>query len=113
MSRFMQVFKNRAAKRVLAVSHPYILRRLREKAKDGRSLWMRSFRGVPIRTERALWACIRYTHLNPVRAGLCERSEEYGWSSARLYEACRWIDEVGLVPALIEDGWGRSTLWAG
>ncbi len=28
---------------------------------------------------------IVYTHLNPVAAGLCERSEDYRWSSQRAY----------------------------
>lgn len=105
MSRFMQTFKEGAAKRVLEAAHPFIRGRLMEEAKDGRSLWMRSFRGVPLRSERTRWACIRYTHLNPVRAGLCERPEEHTWSSARLYETCRWIDEIGVLPALLEDGW--------
>lgn len=113
MSSFMQIVKNQAAKDILSVATPFIRRRLREEAKDGRSLWQRSFRGVPIRTERVLWSCIKYVHLNPIRAGLCERPEDYAWSSARLYEAWRWVDEVGVLPALIADGWAGSKVRAG
>lgn len=28
---------------------------------------------------------LRYIHLNPVRAGICERAQDYPWSSARAY----------------------------
>lgn len=28
------------------------------------------------------WAKVRYIHLNPVRAGLCRRAEDWEWSSA-------------------------------
>ena len=33
----------------------------------------------------ALNAAVRYIHLNPVRAGLCERAEDWPWSSAGWY----------------------------
>ena len=36
-----------------------------------------------ISTERHLRATCRYVLLNPVRAGLCERAEDWRWSSAR------------------------------
>lgn len=35
--------------------------------------------------EAHLWACVRYIELNPVRAGLAERAEEWPWSSARAH----------------------------
>lgn len=35
--------------------------------------------------EPYLWAAVRYTERNPVRAGLVKRAEEFGWSSARAH----------------------------
>ncbi len=32
-----------------------------------------------------LFALARYIHLNPVRAGLCKRADDYAWSSYRAY----------------------------
>jgi putative transposase len=44
---------------------------------------------VPPRREveelKTLQAMIDYIHLNPVRRGLVERSEDWEWSSARFY----------------------------
>ena len=34
-----------------------------------------------------IWGKIDYVHANPVRRGLCERPEDWAWSSARAYEA--------------------------
>lgn len=45
-----------------------------------------------------MWACVRYVHLNPVRAGLCEGPEQYLWSSARLYEEYKWTEDDGILP---------------
>lgn len=86
MSRFMQSFKRHSAISFLKRVAPADRQRLRAESRDDRTFWMRSFRGIPIRSERVMWACVRYVHLNPVRAGLCERAEDYLWSSARLYE---------------------------
>jgi REP element-mobilizing transposase RayT len=38
---------------------------------------------------------VRYIHLNPVRAKMVRRAEDYRWSSHRVYlglEKCRWVD---------------------
>jgi putative transposase len=50
-----------------------------------RSLWKRSFRGVPIINSKMFRQKIRYIHMNPVRAGLCDRPEDYRWSSCWMY----------------------------
>lgn len=100
MSKFMQSLKARAAKELLPRLTPYVRARLKEVEKDGRSLWMRSFRGIPVRSETVFWKCITYVHLNPVRAGLCEGTVDYPWSSARMFEECHWTEEEGVVPWL-------------
>lgn len=46
------------------------------------TLWEGRFRAGLIEGERHLMACMRYIELNPVRAGLCQRPEEWPWSSA-------------------------------
>jgi hypothetical protein len=45
------------------------------------TLWSERFRSVCLRGRRALWACVKYVELNPVRAGLHEDPGEYAFSS--------------------------------
>ena len=47
-------------------------------------LWQSRFASVPM-DEAHLHACLRYVELNPVRAGLVERPEQWRWSSARAH----------------------------
>ena len=44
---------------------------------NDRRFWKRSFRSTVLVTPRVFWQKVRYTHLNPVRAGYCEREEDY------------------------------------
>jgi putative transposase len=44
-------------------------------------LWQGRFSSYPL-DEQYLLAAVRYTELNPVRAGLVERAWQYPWSSA-------------------------------
>jgi putative transposase len=45
------------------------------------SLWESRFKISPIETDAYLLQCCRYVELNPVKAGVCARPEEYAWSS--------------------------------
>jgi putative transposase len=47
-------------------------------------LWQSRFGSAPM-DEAHLHACFRYIELNPVRAGLVERPEQWPWSSARAH----------------------------
>lgn len=47
-------------------------------------LWQERFHSV-VMDEAHLMAAVRYVELNPVRAGLCERAEDWRWSSAAAY----------------------------
>ena len=47
-------------------------------------LWQGRFASFPMDEDYLLAAC-RYVELNPVRANLCARPEEYRWSSARAH----------------------------
>ena len=47
-------------------------------------LWQGRFSSFPLDREHAL-ACARYIELNPVRAGLVRKPEDWKWSSARAH----------------------------
>jgi putative transposase len=50
---------------------------------EGRSgtLWESRYKSSVVQSDRYLLACCRYIELNPVRAGMVERVEDYRWSS--------------------------------
>jgi REP element-mobilizing transposase RayT len=50
------------------------------------SLWQTEKNVLPIFSERLFMEKLNYIHLNPVRAGLCERPSDYHWSSARIWQ---------------------------
>jgi REP element-mobilizing transposase RayT len=50
---------------------------------DTRFLW----------SDQMLWQRIQYTHLNPVRAGLADRPNDWKWSSARIVHGKRSDNE--------------------
>lgn len=45
------------------------------------TLWESRFYSCPVTTEQYVLACYRYIELNPVRAGMVDRPEQYAWSS--------------------------------
>jgi putative transposase len=47
------------------------------------SLWEGRYKASPIQTEVYLLQCCRYVELNPVRAAMVARAEDYPWSSYR------------------------------
>ena len=51
-------------------------------------LWQGRFASF-IMDERYLLACIKYVELNPVRAGLVKRPQDWPWSSARSHIKCK------------------------
>ncbi len=59
------------------------------------SLWEGRYKSSPIETDTYLLACDRYVELNPARAGIVKRAEDYAWSSYRHKAGMgkqRWID---------------------
>ena len=56
-------------------------------------LWQGRFFSCPL-DESHFWAAVRYVELNPVRAELAERAEEYPWSSAAAH--CGFRDDAVL-----------------
>lgn len=100
MSKFMQSFKRHSTASFLRRVSSKDRCRLQLASKDNHGFWMRSFRGIPIRSEKVMRACVRYIHLNPVRAGLCDDPCDYQWSSARLFEEFMWTEDEGVLPCL-------------
>ena len=75
-------------------------------------LWQGRFASFPM-DERHLLAAARYVELNPVRAGITKRPEDYAWSSAhahlagrddRLVKASPLLDIVGDWAAFLAGG---------
>lgn len=75
-------------------------------------LWQSRFASCPM-DEAHLHACFRYVELNPVRAGLVERPEQWRWSSARAHlgVVADGLTDLAAGSARIED-W-RGLLEAG
>jgi putative transposase len=59
------------------------------------TLWEGRHRSSLVQTERYLLICMRYIELNPVRAQMVRRPEEYRWSS---YGINAWGDRSWLTP---------------
>ncbi len=70
------------------------------------SAWEGRFKCSPIESDRYLLACARYVDLNPVRAGIVARPEDYPWSSYRArvgLDDCDWLDAGPCFTALGAD----------
>jgi REP element-mobilizing transposase RayT len=57
------------------------------------SLWQHDSDVFSITSESKFMEKVNYIHLNPVRAGLAERPEDYRWSSARWWSGVPLEDE--------------------
>ena len=75
-------------------------------------LWQGRFASAPM-DEDHLMAAARYVELNPVRARLCARAEEWPWSSARAHLAGRDDGVVRTAPLLEREGRWAEFLEAG
>ena len=63
-------------------------------------LWRERYKSLPIENEAYLSACGTYVEYNPVRAGICDRPEDYPFSSSRKYSrktSDSLLDEYGYV----------------
>lgn len=61
------------------------------------TLWEGRYRATPIQTERYCLTCMAYIDLNPVRAGMVKRPEDYRWSSHGHYRGLQ-ADKLITVP---------------
>lgn len=70
------------------------------------TLWEGRFRASVIDADHYLLTCYRYIELNPVRAGMVQRPEEYPWSSYAC-NACGRADPL-VTPHVLYQGLGAS-----
>jgi putative transposase len=73
--------------------------------------WEGRFKCSPIESDRYLLACTRYVDLNPVRAKMVARPDEYVWSSYRARVGiieCDWLDPDPCFLALASDAKRRQ-----
>lgn len=73
--------------------------------------WEGRFKCSPIESDRYLLACIRYVDLNPVRAKIVEKPEDFRWSSYRArvgLSDCDWLDADPCFRALADDQHNRQ-----
>jgi putative transposase len=68
---------------------------INRKYKRTGTLWEGRHRSSLVQSERYLLTCMRYIELNPVRANMVARPEEYRWSS---YGVNAWGDESWIRP---------------
>jgi hypothetical protein len=59
-------------------------------------LFQGRYKAFLVEKDRYLWALLRYIHLNPLKAGLERRPQDYRWSSDRYFRAGRGPDGLDL-----------------
>ena len=64
-------------------------------------LFQDRFKSDPVDDDAYLLTLIRYIHQNPVKAGLCEKSEDYSYSSWMEYLTLAWLADVDFTDTLI------------
>lgn len=70
------------------------------------ALWQGRFKSSLVETERYLLNVMRYIELNPVRAGIVERAENYRWSS--VHKHLGFSSEPMLTPHFVYLGLGKD-----
>jgi len=71
------------------------------------SLWQTEKNVLPIFSEGMFMQKVNYIHNNPVRAGLVEKSTDYRYSSARIWQRCS-LDNEPLLMDMDRIDWRRS-----
>jgi putative transposase len=64
------------------------------------TLWTGRYKAKPIKDERYWLTCLRYIELNPVRASIVMRPDQYRWSSYRAHISASDIDWLSSHPIL-------------
>ena len=114
-SNVLRVLKGITARRLIDYlkenCHFSSLAKLQHQERDRNykySLWQTEKNVLPIFSEGMFMEKVNYIHQNPVRAALCERAEDYQWSSSRIWKRRPLENEPLLVDnELIQ--WRRSS----
>lgn len=77
------------------------------------TFWRKSYRSVVVRSPQMFGQKVRYTHLNPVRAGICDDASNFRWSSARFAAQGLWSHQFGIeiTDELISEFWNPEDLY--
>ena len=67
-------------------------------------LFQDRFKSEPVDNDTYLLTVIRFIHQNPVKAGICDKPEDYPYSSWREHLAEPWIAAVSFTDTLISRG---------
>ena len=86
-------------RRTFAEAHRRYAARIHARLKVTGHLWQGRFSSTAM-DERHLLAAARYVPMNPVRAGLAARADDWPWSSARAHLAGRDDGVVSVAPLL-------------
>ena len=86
--------------RLFRYVHRHYSRRINFRENWKGHLWQERFHSF-VMDERYLLATVRYTELNPVRAALCARAQDWPWSSARAHFV-GWDDAVVSVQPMLD-----------
>ena len=90
LSRFMQSWK-RVSSFQIRKWYSEFQPEYFQTADFGNRFWQPKYYSFEIYSTEKLEEKVNYMHLNPVRAGLVEKSVDYRWSSARWYEDRRTV----------------------
>lgn len=86
-------------RRTFADAHRRYTGHVNARAKKTGHLWQGRF-GSYVMDEAHLQEAVRYVSLNPVRAGLAKRAEDWPWSSAHLHVAGEDLKSFSAAPAI-------------
>jgi putative transposase len=102
-STVMQVLKQRTARALLPkrIRRNPRQRHLFADEPRRRAFWQARFYDFNVRTTKKRVEKLRYMHRNPVKRGLVETPEQWGWSSYRFY----LLGENG--PVRVNEGWTK------
>jgi putative transposase len=100
----LRVLKGLTARRVIdylkANGYSSSLAKLQHQERDREykySLWQTEKNVLPVFSEGMFMEKVTYIHQNPVRAGLVEQTNDYLWSSARVWRGTTLEDEPLLI----------------
>ncbi len=86
--------ETKAIGRVMQETGRRATRRWNQRCRRSGTLWESRYKSSVVQTETYLLACCRYIELNPVRARMVARAEDYPWSS---YRSRMGISDLGVL----------------
>lgn len=74
------------------VNSTYAMYYNKKKDRVGYVIYRDRFKSLPIMTREQMYTCMKYIHMNPVKAGIVEKEEQYKYSSYHDY-----LNQTGFV----------------